>query len=250
MDDMVEKRRFWDRIDQVPADELWEAHQRQKLELAHLRPRPPAQPVRPPRRVADDARGARGGPRPVDPHDRLRPPVRDLQARRACCSPTSSAWRAMLWDEERPRPDHLRRQGAPRRPARPGRDPGHLRPVAQPAAPGPRVHHGGLRHPDRPVPRPGRRRVAQQPAPPARGLGHVRHEGVRQRHPQPLGPRRLVGRGLDGRQRLGDRRPGHEPRRGRPGLGGRAGPVPDPRAGARSPPTTTARTACPSAGSS
>ena len=34
MDDMVEKRRFWDRIDQVPAEELWEAHQRQKLELA------------------------------------------------------------------------------------------------------------------------------------------------------------------------------------------------------------------------
>ena len=34
MDDMVERRRFWDRIDQVPGEELWEAHQRQKLELA------------------------------------------------------------------------------------------------------------------------------------------------------------------------------------------------------------------------
>jgi len=34
MDDQVEMRRFWDRIDQVPAAELWEAHQRQKLELA------------------------------------------------------------------------------------------------------------------------------------------------------------------------------------------------------------------------
>ena len=34
MDDMVERRRFWDRIDKVPGEELWEAHQRQKLELA------------------------------------------------------------------------------------------------------------------------------------------------------------------------------------------------------------------------
>ena len=34
MDDQVEKRRFWERIDKVPGDELWEAHQRQKLELA------------------------------------------------------------------------------------------------------------------------------------------------------------------------------------------------------------------------
>jgi starch phosphorylase len=34
MDDMVERRRFWDRIDRIPGEELWEAHQRQKLELA------------------------------------------------------------------------------------------------------------------------------------------------------------------------------------------------------------------------
>ncbi len=34
MDDQVAERRFWDRIDQVPTAELWEAHQRQKLELA------------------------------------------------------------------------------------------------------------------------------------------------------------------------------------------------------------------------
>ena len=34
MDDQVEERRFWDRIGQIPSIELWEAHQRQKLELA------------------------------------------------------------------------------------------------------------------------------------------------------------------------------------------------------------------------
>ena len=52
--------------------------------------------------------------------------------------------------------------------------------------------------------------------------------------------RRLVGRGLDRRQRLGHRRARDQPRRGRPGLGRRAGPVPDPRAGAHPAPTTTA----------
>jgi len=34
MDDQPAERRFWDRIEQVPGQELWEAHQRQKLELA------------------------------------------------------------------------------------------------------------------------------------------------------------------------------------------------------------------------
>ncbi len=173
MDDQPASKRFWDRLGRIPADELWEAHQRQKLELAIFARGRLRDPVRAPRRGTRDARGARAGPRPGDPHDRLRAPVRHLQAGRA----------AVL----RPRPDRapavgrgatdpgrLRRQGPPRRPARPGRDPGHLRPLAQPAAAGPGVHPRGLRHPDRPVPGPGRRRVAQQPAPAAGGLGHVR----------------------------------------------------------------------------
>ena len=58
-----------------------------------------------------------------------------------------------------------------------------------------------------PLPRPGRRRLAQQPAPTARGVGHVRDEGGPERRPQRQRARRLVGRGLRGRQRLGDRRP-------------------------------------------
>ena len=33
MDDQPAERRFWERIGQVPGEELWEAHQRQKLEL-------------------------------------------------------------------------------------------------------------------------------------------------------------------------------------------------------------------------
>ena len=44
--------------------DLWEAHLRQKRELAHLRARPAAQPVRPPRRGAVGPRRARDGARP------------------------------------------------------------------------------------------------------------------------------------------------------------------------------------------
>jgi starch phosphorylase len=34
MDEEPPERRFWERMDQLPTEELWEAHQRQKLELA------------------------------------------------------------------------------------------------------------------------------------------------------------------------------------------------------------------------
>ena len=169
MDDQPAARRFWERIGKVPADELWEAHQRQKLELAIF------------------ARGrlrsqfARHGEAPAtleelesvldpsDPDDRVRPPVRDLQAIGAAVHRPRPAGPPPV-GRGAPDAGHLRRQGPPRRPARPGRHPGHLRPLAQPQAPWPRVHPRGLRHPHRPVPRPGRRRVAEQPAPAARGV--------------------------------------------------------------------------------
>ena len=60
-----------------------------------------------------------------------------------------------------------------------------------------------LRHRDGAAPLPGLRRVAQQPAAPVRGLGHLGHEGRPQRRPQPLDPRRLVGRVVRRQQRLG-----------------------------------------------
>ena len=48
-----------------------------------------------------------------------------------------------------------------------------------------------------------RRRVAQHPAAPARGVRHLRHEGRVQRRAQLLDPRRLVGRDVRPRRRLG-----------------------------------------------
>ena len=169
MDDQPAARRFWDRIGKVPADELWEAHQRQKLELAifargRLRNQFARHGEAPATLEELDER-----PRPEDPDDRLRPPVRDLQAIGAAVHRPRPAGPPAV-GRGAPDAGHLRRQGPPRRPARPGRHPGHLRPLAQPQAPWPRVHPRGLRHPHRPVPRPGRRRLAQQPAPAARGV--------------------------------------------------------------------------------
>ena len=178
MDDQPAARRFWERIGKVPADELWEAHQRQKLELAifargRLRNQFARHGEAPATLEELDER-----PGPQDPDDRVRPPVRDLQAIGAAVhGPRPDGPPAV--GRGAPHAGHLRRQGPPRRPARPGRDPGHLRALAQPQAPRPRVHPRGLRHPHRPVPRPGRRRLAEQPAPAARGVRDVGHEGRR-----------------------------------------------------------------------
>ena len=93
---------------------------------------------------------------------------------------------------------HLRRQGAPAGRARQGAHP--RRSSSQLAAPElarPRRLPRGLRHATwRALPGAGRRRLAQHAAPAARGERHQRHEGRRQRRAQPVGPRRLVGRGL------------------------------------------------------
>ena len=74
-----------------------------------------------------------------------------------------------------------------------------------------------LRHGRRAADVPRLRRVAEQPAPAARGVRHQRHEGGAERRAELQHPRRLVGRVLRRRQRLGDRvrrrRPRHAPPR-------------------------------------
>ncbi len=106
----------------------------------------------------------------------------------------------------RPRPAgpaHLRRQGPPgRRPgqgaAAAGGDPGRRPRAAQPFGAA-----RGLRHHRRPHAGRRGRRVAQHAATPARGLRHVGHEGRVQRRAQLLGARRLVGRDVRRRRRMG-----------------------------------------------
>ena len=216
--------RFWERLERIPADELWEAHLRQKRELAIF------------------ARGrlrsqfARHGEAPAvlaEIDMALDPAILTIGfARRFATYKRAGLLFSdidrlarLLWDAERPVQIVFAGQGPPGRPTRPAGHPGDLPALALAAAAWPRVHPRGLRHAGRPVPRPGRRRLAQQPAPAARGVRHLGHEGGPERRPEHQRPRRLVGRGLRRRQRLGDRRSRHEPRRGRPGLGRCAGPL-------------------------
>ena len=180
-----------------------------------------------PRPLARRAAAGRGPARPARAHDRLRAPLRDLQARGPDPVRPGPAARA----RRRPRAadaDPLRRQGAPRRSRGAGGDPAAVRADAGrvPRQDGlPR----GLRHRGRPRARPGLRRLAQHAAPAARGQRHVGPEGPDQRRGQPEHPRRLVGRGLPRRQRLGDRRLDLSPDDGSAGSRGRRVALPRAR---------------------
>ena len=92
-----------------------------------------------------------------------------------------------------------------------------------------------LRHLDRPGDVPRLRRVAEHAAPPARGVRHERHEGGPQRRPQLQHPRRLVGRVLRRRQRVGHRVGRRRPRPGAPRPARGRQPVRHPREPGRAP---------------
>ena len=161
------------------------------------------------------AAAARAQPRRAD--DRLRPPLRHLQARQS--DPPGHRSASPRWSTTR------RCRCSSCSPARrirtisPGKE--VLQQIAQltrdPALRRQDRVRRGLRHQRRPAPRAGRRRLAQQPAAAARGLRHQRPEGRAQRRPEPVDPRRLVGRGLRRPERLRDRhgRDAHVDRRAR-----------------------------------
>ena len=150
------------------------------------------------RRRQGAAGGARGDrPRPAD--DRLRAALRDLQAR----GPRLLGRRAVARAAD---PDRRRRQGASGRRAGQGRDAGDRRSRPRPACAGPHRLPRELRHGRRARARPRLRRLAEHAPATARGVGDERDEGGRERRPQPLRARRLVGGGVLARRRLGDRR--------------------------------------------
>ena len=112
--------RFWERLDRIPAR------------------RAVGGPPAPEARARASSRGAgcaassratasrrrslaraRGRARPDDPDDRLRPPVRDLQAGRPPVHRHRAPGARCCGDDGAAGPDRLRRQGPPRRPARP-----------------------------------------------------------------------------------------------------------------------------------
>ena len=102
--------------------------------------------------------------------------------------------------------------------------------LRRPRAAAPHRLPAQLRHRDGAAALPRLRRLAEQPAAAARGLRHLGHEGRPQRRAQPLHPRRLVGRVVRRRQRLGD------PLRRR-----RRGPRPCATTSRRTPSTTWSR---------
>ena len=126
----------------------------------------------------------------------------------------------LLLDSRAADPDRDRRQGAPGRRGRQAADPADGPVHRRPAGPGPDRLPARLRHPDGALAGARLRRLAEQPAPPARGLRDLGDEGGAERRAEPVGARRLVGRVVRRRQRLGDplRR-----RRVGPGPPGRAG---------------------------
>ena len=169
LDASTESGRFWERVDRIPARDLWDAHLRQKRELAHFARGPAAQPVRASRRGADGARRARDRARSGRPDHRLRTPLRDLQAGRAAVQRHRAAGTHAV-GRGAPHPGRVRGQGPPGRPSWPAGHPGDLPALALAPAPRPGLHPRGLQHADRALPRAGRRRLAQQPASTARGI--------------------------------------------------------------------------------
>ncbi len=197
LDESTEGGRFWERLERIPGRELWDAHLRQKRELAHF------------------ARGrlrsqfARHGESPAvlaELETALDPDVLTVGfARRFATYKRAGLLFSdidrlarMLFDEERP----IQIVFAGK--AHPADRPGQrviqeiFQRVALAAAPRTRLHPRELRHAGRPLPGPGRRCLAQQSAPAARGVGHLGDEGGPERRPQHERPRRLVGRGLEG----------------------------------------------------
>ena len=166
-------------VREVDPMEAWSDAQRRPRRARA--PRPPA-----PRR---------GRARLVGADDRVRPPLRHLQAGHAAAvgprPPAGAAARRRA-----PGAVRVRRQGPPGRQPGQGADPAHraVRPPRR-RAPPLRVPRR-LRHLDRPGDVPRLRRVAEHAAPAARGVRDVGHEGGAQRRAQLQHPRRLVGRVL------------------------------------------------------
>ena len=186
---------LWEAIERVDDGELWEAHQTLKTRLiAEVRRRAVQQAERrgePPAVVAQMRRAAE--PRRAD--HRVRSPVRHLQTREPAAAGSRGAERPRQRSAQAGAAD-LRRQVAPAGHPRQDRAPAGRAPDARSALHREDRLRRGLRHRRRPASRARRGRVAEQPAAPAGGVRHERSESRPQWRPQPVGARRLVGRGL------------------------------------------------------
>ena len=197
---------FWERLDRIPRADLWEAHLRQKRELALF--------------VQGRLRSqfARHGEAPsilAEADQALDPAIMTIGFARRFATYKRAALlftdmdrlARLLWDPDRPLQIIFAGKAHPA--DRPGQ--GVIQEIFQ------RSRSSQLRGRvfiledyDMRVARflvQGVDALAEQPAPTAGGIGDVGHEGRPERCPEHQRARWLVGRGLRGRQRLGDRRP-------------------------------------------
>ena len=196
---------LWDGVLAIPDEELWAVRAGAAALSVHLRPRARAAALDRRARRHAARRRRRHAARPGCADDRLRAPLHRLQAAGADLPRSRTAGA----HPQRRRPagaDHLRRQVASGRRHRQAPPAARLPARARSAVRRPRRLRRRLRPARRALPRAGLRRLAEQPAQAARGERHQRHEGGDQRRAAPEHRRRLVGRRLQRRERLGDRR--------------------------------------------
>ena len=207
---------YWAAVDKVSGVDVWAVKRQLRERLVVGRPQAADPVVGEARRRQGGAGLDRHGTRPRRADHRLRAEGAVVQAadadaqRQGAAQGTAPAPRASgaAGDRGQVAPGRRRWQEA---------DPGDGALRRRSRGPPPDRVPAQLRHRDGPAALPRLRRLAEQPAAPLRGLRHLRHEGGAQRRPQPLDPRRLVGRVVRRRQRLGDpvRRRRRRPRQAR-----------------------------------
>ena len=103
------------RVDAIPDEELWATHERRRERLVAFARRRLVRQLEQRGASARDIERARGRPRHPRPHDRLRPPLRDLQAGHPASCADPERLKRILLNAAAAGADHLRRQGPPQR---------------------------------------------------------------------------------------------------------------------------------------
>ena len=194
---------FWTAVDHAPSADIWAVKRLLRERLVHDARRRLAQVEPAARHRRGRADLGRRGARPRRADHRLRAPRAVVQAADADAARPRAAQAAAA----PPRASGAaadRRQGPPGRRRRQEADPGARPLLRRGQGPAPHRVPAELRHRDGPAALPRLRRLAEQPAPALRGLRYVGHEGRAERRPQPLDPRRLVGRVVRRLERVGD----------------------------------------------
>jgi starch phosphorylase len=188
----------WGVIADTPDHELWRVKRALREELVLM-----TRVVEAPRRLRGRTRLDRHRARSRCPHDRLRTSRALLQAPDADAARSRSAQEPADASGSTGAAGH-RRQVPPGRRRRQAPDPAARAVLRRGGCPAPHRVPARLRHVDGDDALPGVRRMAEQPDPPAGGQRHLGNEGSAERCPEPVDPRRLVGRVVRRRERMGD----------------------------------------------